>query len=289
MSSSSSNIISQGWNSAVTPVQDIRNSILFAFLIFFLFASIICRSNTSMFDHIAARKVARVILFVTAVEICWMSPLIYCVSNLGSPITIDAFTSYGKNGQTWLYGYGRPCMGISFMAFGVAASMHPTPRIVCMIGCIMEIIFDSLSAFQVRNYCDTMVTFAAPAPPNYTRQLLLYYYWRDVTSIAVAMVLLLMTIHLTILVGCCHPPMIPYRMLEGGDLDRCEIMRQNLRIRREIDEIEWHDEQSDKADRKKRRQEARRQLLDDERRRRDNHAADDIEAMQQQFDKSNKH
>ena len=247
-----------------------------------------------MFDHIAARKASRVILLLTGLEIFWIAPLIYCVGNLGSPVLVGATTSYGT-GTSWVFGWGRPCMGIVFIAFGATASMHPMPRILCMTGCGLQIVFDAMSAFQVRTYIDEMDTLAAPAPPNYTRQLLLYYYWRDVSSVGVASVLLLMVAHLALVVGCCYPPLIPYRVIEGGDLDRCEVMRQQSRLRQEYDDAEWAFEQEhlsqkelDSGGGKKRRHgvrgDSRKQFLEEERQRRLAEAAD-VEALQQEMDR----
>jgi hypothetical protein len=292
--SSGGNVLSAAWTSTVPVIVNIRDALLLSFVVFFWLAGIVCRSKKSMFDHIAARKASRVILVLTGLEVFWIAPLIYCVGNLGSPVLVGAALTYGT-GTSWVFGWGRPCMGIAFIAFGATASMHPVPRFVCMTGCALQIIFDAMSAFQVRNYIDEMDTSAAPAPPNYTRQLLLYYYWRDVSSIGVALVLLLMVAHLALVVGCCYPPLIPYRLIEGGDLDRCEVMRQQSRLRQEYDEAEWVFEQehlSQKEDHgggggKKRRQgargDARKQFLEAERQRRVSEAAD-VEALQHMMD-----
>ena len=254
-----SDIISVAWNSQVQSLLHIRNSILVSLYIFAALA-FVCRSKKSFFDNVAAKNVSRVVMLLTALEVLWLAPLIYCVYNLGSPILTAAVTTYGT-GKSWLYGWGRPCLEISFIAFGVSASMHPVPRFLCIVGCICEMIFGSMSAFQVYNYLDQMVVAAAPAPPGYTRDMLWYYYWREISSVGAATVLLMMTTHLTLLVGCCYPPLIPYRQLEGGDLDRIEVMRQQSRLRQQIDMIELQNEQDEKAERKRRRQEEKRRRM----------------------------
>lgn len=254
-----SDLISVAWNTTVQSVLDIRNTILISLYLFAVLV-FICRSKKSIFDNVAAKNVSRVVALLTALEVLWLAPLIYCVYNLGSPILTAAVTTY-DTGKSWLYGWGRPCFEISLIAFGVSASMHPVPRFLCIAGCICEMVFGSMSAFQIRNYLDQMVTVAAPAPPGYTRDLLWYYYWRDITSVGASTVLLMMTIHLTLLVGCCYPPLIPYRQLEGGDLDRIAIMRQQSRLRQHIDKIELQDDEDEKAERKRRRQEEKRRRM----------------------------
>jgi hypothetical protein len=232
--------IDVSFNSKVVSLNDIRNSILVGFGIF-VFSLPFCRSRKSFFDIIAAKKVLSVVRYVAILEALWLLPLLYCVIDFGSPILINPYTAYG-NGNSWIYGFGRPCLGIVLIFFGIVAGMHPAPRVMCILGCAQAIIFDSFSAFQIGSYYTQIQQNSAPQAGKYSKIELLYYYYRDVSSIAISSYLLMMTLFLTLILGC-YQSLIPFRILDGGDLDRCEVMRRQMKVRRYIDDAEFQEEQ----------------------------------------------
>mmetsp|Transcript_11216 Transcript_11216/g.10824 ORF Transcript_11216/g.10824 Transcript_11216/m.10824 type:complete len:252 (-) Transcript_11216:1207-1962(-) len=240
MSDNGFGTIDIAFNSSVVSLNDIRNSVLVGFGIF-IFSLPFLRSRKSFFDIIAAKKVLRVVRYAVILEALWLLPLLFCVIEFGSPILIDPFTAYG-DGNSWIYGFGRPCLGVVLIFFGIVAGMHPAPRIMCILGCAQAIVFDSFSALQVGDYFNQIQQHSAPPAGKYSKLELLYYYYRDVSSIAISSYLLMMTLFLSLILGC-YQSLIPYQILDGGDLDRCEVMRRQMQIRRYIDDAEFQEEQ----------------------------------------------
>ena len=250
--------ILNGFKSDVVALKDVRNSILLGFGLF-LFTLPFMRSSKSFFDARAARKILLLLRGASLLALLLIIPLFYCVINLGSPITTNSYTVYG-DGNTWIYGYGRPSAGFALITFGIVAGMHPIPRIFCIIGATSAIIFDSLSAFQVMDYYSQMNNNLAPNPAKYTQTTLLYYYYRDLSSITTCTYLLMMTLLASIVMGCKNPQLISYHFIDNEHFNRSRIMNEQSKNRRYIDELDHGDDQSivDKATRKRQRKELRR-------------------------------
>lgn len=250
--------ILNGFESDVVALKGVRNSILVGFGLFIVTLPFI-RSTKSFFDARAARKILLVVRGASLLELLLIIPLFYCVINLGSPITTNSYTVYG-DGNSWIYGYGRPSVGFAFITFGIVAGMHPIPRIFCIVGAICAIIFDSLSALQVMDYYSQMNDNLAPNPAKYTQTTLLYYYYRDLSSITTCTYLLIMTLLASIVMGCRNPQLISYHLIDNEHLDRSRIMNEQSKNRRYIDELDHGEDQSiaDKATRKRQRKELRR-------------------------------
>ena len=66
--------------------------------------------------------------------------------------------------------------------------------------------------------------FNAPLTAGYTFELMQLYYWRDVCSFANSLFLLLLTAHITSIIGLCNPPFLRYTAVEGEDLERVSMM-----------------------------------------------------------------
>ena len=184
-----------------------------------------------------------------------MAPLLYCAIDLGSPII---FSTLPFNiGVSWIYGYGRPALGISLIVFGLIAGMHPLPRILCIIGCAQALVFDSISAFQVSDYQGQMKNNLAPAPNKYSTAMLSNYYIRDMSSITICTYLLMTTSFASLIMGCSCPQTISYVRVDDEGLDRCSIMKQQSILRSHLcDSSAIEMKTADKASRRKRRQES---------------------------------
>jgi hypothetical protein len=184
-----------------------------------------CRSNKSFFDPIAARKVLRKLRLFVFLQICCLGVLFYFYFNHGSPLRLHSQLSYG-NGDSYVYGYGRPGAGLVFIGFGLFADTHPVVRIACMIGCGVQIMADSLSAYQIHDYRDQQLKLSAPSN-GYSPNMLLTYFYRDIVSVALSTVILLLTAHLTNIVGWCDPQIIHPSLISGRDYDRYSAMRRS--------------------------------------------------------------
>eukprot|EP00601_Ochromonadales_sp_CCMP2298_P014031 CAMPEP_0173223222 /NCGR_PEP_ID=MMETSP1142-20121109/3671_1 /TAXON_ID=483371 /ORGANISM="non described non described, Strain CCMP2298" /LENGTH=259 /DNA_ID=CAMNT_0014151369 /DNA_START=137 /DNA_END=913 /DNA_ORIENTATION=+ len=199
----------------------------------FLLLSPFYRSRKSFFDAIAARSVVRFARFFILVEILLLFVLYILYFQYGRPVRLHALLAYG-NGDSWLYSYGRPTGGLVFISVGLMGEIHPLPRIMCVIGCVGQIIGDALSAAQVRDYYNQMTNLSAPAS-NYTPDAMLAYYWRDIISLGVSTVVLLLSGFLCVIVGFCDPQLIHPSLISALDLDRYQAMRSMREKRREME------------------------------------------------------
>lgn len=138
---------------------------------------------------------------------------------------LHQYLSYG-NGDSWLYSYGRPTGGLVFIGVGMLGEIHPAPRYVCMLGCMFQVVCDSLSAFQVRDYYRQVKYHEAPAN-GYSDSEILTYYWRDIISIGFCTTACLLMVLLTVQVGFCEPQFIHPSQIGGKELDRYAAMRGN--------------------------------------------------------------
>jgi hypothetical protein len=173
-------------------------------------------------------------------------------------------------------------MGIVLISFGMIAGTHFIPRYLCAIGCLVEAAMDSLSAYQVRDYYTQMIEKAAPGF-NYSSTMLLYYYWRDISSIALCMYTFFLTVHTCCILGFWSPQLIPYNLIDSPELDRCEIMRQQRRLRHEIDMMEDFQKGVDAEERRRHRKEVKKRRYSQEKRRNSQVNADEIVDLQLAF------
>jgi hypothetical protein len=199
----------------------------------FVLLSPLYRSRKSFFDAIAARSVVRFARFFILIELLLLFALYVFYFEYGQPINLHALLSYG-NGDSWLYSYGRPTAGLVFISVGLIGEIHPLPRIMCVVGCMGQIMGDALSASQVRDYYNQMVELSAPAN-NYTQEAMLAYYWRDIISLGVSTTVLFLSGLLCVIVGLCDPQLIHPSLISGLDLDRYQAMHSMRHFRREME------------------------------------------------------
>lgn len=212
-----------------------KYSFLAGLAVFIVFLPFL-RSRKSFCDALAAKKVVRVLRFFIFTSCICMSILLYCVCIYGSPIRLHMLTAYSDMGYqssdtSWLFGYGRPAAVILFTGMGMVAEMYPLARLFCIMGCCAEIISGTLSSVQVYAYVVQMMKAQAPPQGMYNRQLILFYFWRDIASIGLSTISLFFALLLTCMVGICNPPYITYHQINGGELDRYKTFRESMRFR----------------------------------------------------------
>lgn len=185
-------------------------------------------SKKSYWDALAANKLIKIIRVVVFFEVLAMLLLLYCTISLGPPLVLNAFTSYG-NGDSWLYGYGRAISGLITVFAGAIGDMHPIARLVCLFGAVGELVGDALSSFQVDGYLTEHEKSNAPLG-HYNIFMMNLYFYRDIASFGLCLLLLFTMGHFTCLTGFCSPSLLSYQTIAGGELDRCEVMRQQRKL-----------------------------------------------------------
>ena len=182
------------------------------------------RSRKSWFDALAANKMISILRFLIITEILSLLLLLYYSISLKSPFIMHEFTSFGDGKSSWLYGLARPISGIFLIGVGTMGDMHPIPRLICVLGVVLEIFGDAFSAYQIQELIVQSNEFASPTG-LYSRLDLVIYYYRDIISFGLCTWILLLDLLFVCAVGIWNPPFLTYQRIAGGDFDRCEVMR----------------------------------------------------------------
>lgn len=189
------------------------------------------RGRTSFFDVAAARKALKYLRCIIILEIVCLCILSYFYITYGNTIQRHAALSYG-NGDSWIYGYGRPSAGIILLCFGFFSDMHPGTRYFCILGCIVEACGDAISAYQVFDYIRQMHHESAPSNGLSTLAWNVYL-WRDIVSFGLCILILFVVSYLSCILGFCHPQLIHPSVISGDDFDRYGVMHR-LRNERKL-------------------------------------------------------
>lgn len=200
-------------------------------------AIILCRSQKSPWDAISARKVLILIRTIVIFELVLLVWLLFCYITYGSPINTNPVTPYMSDNkqQSFVYGFGRPVLGIVLIGMGLFSDMHLAFRLAAIIGSSIESVLDGLSAFQIKILLDEVIHGTASSGV-YPKHIIGWYYWRDIISIANSITIVYLVLHFSFLL-LWSLPRITYQNLEGGELDRCEVMRKQ-RMARKLQKIE---------------------------------------------------
>jgi hypothetical protein len=183
------------------------------------------KSKKSFFDALAARKVIFILRILIILEMIMNCILLYMYTYKGEPIlSIHALSVYSNENSSWIYGFGRPICGLIFISMGTVSDMHATARLLCMAGCFEQIACDAISAIQIQDLL-FQITYFSVQPTNYSVYWLHVYYYRDIISFGVSLYILMMCVYFTSIVGWYEPQYISYRVVSGGDVDRCQVMR----------------------------------------------------------------
>lgn len=113
----------------------------------------------------------------------------------------------------------------------VFGDMHIAMRIISLFGCFLQIFTDGISEFQVSQLVEQVVELHAPTG-LYTLHFLRLYLWRDLVSLGLCFLVFLYMSYLAGLLGWGLRPYIPYKVIDGGELDRCQVMRKQRDVRK---------------------------------------------------------
>lgn len=188
-----------------------------------------CRSKKSFFDVIAARKVMKCLRTLIFLELICLAALFYYYITYGIPIVLNAQISFGNSSYhgNWLYSFPRPTAGVVLIGLGMFGENHPFIRVACMIGCILQVFGDGVSAYQIYDYRHQELYQDAPHTNGYTPNILMGYFMRDIISIGLSTCICVMAAHLTNIVGWCDPQIIHPSLLTGKDYDRYSAMKRS--------------------------------------------------------------
>lgn len=175
---------------------------------------------------ISARRISYVVKTLVIVELFTILPLIYCVVMYGSPVVLY---THGLH-YYWTFGYGRPVFGIVLICMGIFSDMHALARYLCVLGAMGQAAFDAVSSVEVSDYIEQVKNFHA-SNGNYTNQTLNWYYWRDIGSFGLCVLLIFTCLHLACIVGLFQPQLISYPQIVGGEIDRPNVFLQQRKVR----------------------------------------------------------
>ena len=177
------------------------------------------------------RRLIQLIRFLIIIEIILLiSSIVLFKAVLGPPFQIHVITDYG-NGDSWIYGYGRPLTGLALIPVGLLCNMHTIFLYTSLVGCVVEIVFDSISVVQVSDYHMQVIHYGAPSG-QYTTITYSMYVWRDCLSVGICLVLCLAYLYVLSMTSWFRARRsLNFRQIEGGLLNRSAIMRKHLILR----------------------------------------------------------
>ena len=225
-----SSSLETSYASTDSAILSIKWTFIGSILLFFVMLLLFCRSKKSYIDSLSARNVIKCIkLFVFSfviIQIVFLAAVI----EKGNPIVYDTITSYTSTSfgvsrkYSFLYGFGRPTAAITLVGFGFFSEYSTFIRLVGMIGCLGEIFFNSLCAYEVNIYRNS-----SPTASNFTTYQLYLYYVGSIVSVAFATIIFLLLTHLTLLMGFYTRILNTAEV--SGEMDRGDVMRQQLHAR----------------------------------------------------------
>jgi len=148
-------------------------------------------------------------------------------------VQYNSIFAYG-NGDDWLYGYSRPTFGLCFIGIGLFSELHPAIRIICLIGALFQFTCDFFSAYEVHNYYYQVEHLDAP-DHGYSRRMYATYYWRDIISTCVDIIIALICCQLCTIIGWCEPQLIHPSLISSKDLDRYQSMHYSRAMRHQME------------------------------------------------------
>ena len=117
---------------------------------------------------------------------------------------------------------------------GLMGEAHAVFRILCVCGALLQCPFDTFSAVLVGEQIEQVQNFNAPTG-NYTYNSLVMYYWRDIASFGICVLMAMLGLHLCCIVGFVQAPYIAYQSISGGARDRLLVLEEESDRRKQYD------------------------------------------------------
>ena len=190
-------------------------------------------------DVETARRTLRLLRFYIFADFVLLAVLLYYLLTQGSPVPITSALALLPDGKTnWLFSFWRPLTSLLLVGAGTMASTAPAPKLVCLLGCVWELVQNLVSLVQLDDYETQASLFRAPRG-SYSRDDLLLLFWRDVAGLGVAFATLFTLLHLAAIQGVLtlyEPPYVTYAQIRGALSDRPATMRRQrtTRLRTEL-------------------------------------------------------
>ena len=149
-----------------------------------------------------------------------------------------------KYEMSWLHHMPRAVTSLFFVGAGVGAAYHSFPALLCVLACFLDLISSIISAVELRDYINQSLSNGAPLGGDWTKDTIMWYYYRDITSIALSSAVLFSVLHVMILLGYMGSPLrhlpgnggaawedgrdrlLTYDKVAGGHLDRAARLRE---------------------------------------------------------------
>lgn len=212
------------------------NDLLYSFIIALLFYVVLCgiaSLNVSFWDYVAISRMCTFIRYAIVIEDICLFILLYYTLTLGSPIGEISSVWIITARTSWIFSSIRPVAGLILISFGFVSGMHGGARMICAFGCILQMISDAVSIVATNSYYLQVSNQKIAAPKTqYSLGQMQFYMYRDIVSFSLSVLILLISIHLIVALGLGTNNRYPYYILSGGDNDRCEIMRKQVRLRK---------------------------------------------------------
>lgn len=211
---------------------DVKWSVFIGIIIFIILYPFY-RHKNSCFNAIAARSLLRFLRLFILIELVLIFILFTFYLNYEKLIQYNSIFAYG-NGDDWLYGYSRPTFGLCFIGLGLFGEVHPAIRITCLIGALFQFTCDFFSAYEVHNYYYQVEHLDAPSH-GYSHRMYATYYWRDIISTCVNIIIALICCQLCTIIGWCEPQLIHPSLISSKDLDRYQSMHYSRAMRHQME------------------------------------------------------
>lgn len=203
---------------------------LVAFLGLLLYITLTCKR---FFGPKAARHVmalARVLIVCELALMIWLLDWSLNYDNLANRTSQPRIVFSTSYSISFIHHWPRAGFGMVFLGVGMFGDLHPAPCIVTCLTCIYNILFDAVSATEVRDHLNAVIQYGSPSG-DYTKDGLLVYYYRDIVSIAFSSAIMFCILQYLVLVGFFQPQLIPLDQVIGGEENRTASMRRDRTLR----------------------------------------------------------
>lgn len=117
---------------------------------------------------------------------------------------------------------------------GMMGEAHAVFRVLCVCGALLQCPFDAISAMLVGEYIDQVQNYNAPNG-NYSDSSRIMYYWLDISSFGLCVLMCMLGLHLCCIVGFVQAPYVTYQSISGGSRDRLLVLDEESDRRKQYD------------------------------------------------------